>query len=266
VKVRGLIDTGSEVTLLSEKLFRQIPVRTKLKRTNINLQSVSGSSLKVIGSSHINFTLGKQKLTHEFIIVKDINRNCILGRDFFNRFSARIYFDLKRIRINGEYIPIENDIHIASLVRTCRTITIKPYTTVTTMGKVKRNSTLSEGKYDLHLISDCINDQPGFYLMDSLVTVTDNRRFPLCLVNTTGQTLRLCKDTIVGKLDRLFEVNSTFRQNKDDTSVEDGSRDLEFTCNPKYTHFIKPVLERNRDLFAKSDKDLTPTTAIKAHY
>ena len=76
------------------------------------------------------------------------------------------------------------------------------------MDKVKQNLTLSEGEYDLHLMSDCINDQPVFFLTDSLVTVTDNRRFPLRLV---------CL-------------------NNDDTSVEDGTTDLELTCNSIYTH------------------------------
>ena len=51
-------------------------------------------------------------------MVRDLNRNMILGLDWLKSNSVRIYFDLKSLRINGKtYVNLEKDIHVASTVR-----------------------------------------------------------------------------------------------------------------------------------------------------
>jgi hypothetical protein len=262
VKVRGLIDTGSDITILSEKIFKQISPRKNMRKYSLNIQAVSGDSLKVLGISTLSFTIGKQKLVHDFVIIKDIHRNCIIGRDFLNRFSARIYFDLKRIRINNEMIPIESDIHIASLVRTCQSITIQPYTTLVTQGKIKNHNSTLEGVHSLTPITDCIDDEPGLQLMDTILTVSNSNKIPICVVNNTGRTVRLRKDYVIGKLDKSVKINTVTSSN--DKQFKENDEQFKFNCNPKYTHLIQPILKKNTDLFAQTDKDLTPTSAIKA--
>jgi len=102
-----------------------------------------------------------------------MNRSCILGRDFFTRFSARIYYDLRKVRINGEYISFESDIHIASLTRMCERINIEPFSCMTVMAKVKRHESLPKGEYFAQSVSDCLIAQPGLNMTDSLITVDD---------------------------------------------------------------------------------------------
>ena len=42
--------------------------------------------------------------------------------------GVRIYFDFKKLRIGNMYMPYEQDIHIASLVRIDETNVLKPQT------------------------------------------------------------------------------------------------------------------------------------------
>ena len=63
----------------------------------------------------------------DFCVIRDLNRNLILGLDWLKQNNARIYFDLKCLRINGKhYLSLEEDIHIASTIRMKHTFLIKP--------------------------------------------------------------------------------------------------------------------------------------------
>ena len=67
LKFRSLIDTGAHVSIINHKLLSQIP-HAKLNKnvSNINLQSVDGSAIKIVGKIVITFQLGKQYFTQEF--------------------------------------------------------------------------------------------------------------------------------------------------------------------------------------------------------
>ena len=90
------MDTGSELTLISQKTYENLAYKPELKRTNITLQSANGSSIRVLGAIDLNFKISGLKLTHNFIVVSNLNRNIILGRDFLVKNGVRIYFDLKK--------------------------------------------------------------------------------------------------------------------------------------------------------------------------
>jgi hypothetical protein len=46
-----------------------------------------------------------------------MNRNLILGRDWLVQNGIRLYYDLGCLRIGQMYVPIEEDMHITSIVR-----------------------------------------------------------------------------------------------------------------------------------------------------
>lgn len=54
---------------------------------------------------------------HDFFVVKNLNRNVILGCDCLMQNGVRIYFDLDALRIGEEYVALEEDIHISSIIR-----------------------------------------------------------------------------------------------------------------------------------------------------
>ena len=77
-------------------------------------------------------------MSQDFYVIRDLNRNLILGLDWLKQNNVRIYLDLKCLRINRkQYVILEEDIHIASTVRMKKTCLIKPQSAVICYGKIR---------------------------------------------------------------------------------------------------------------------------------
>ncbi|KAM9319541.1 LOW QUALITY PROTEIN: uncharacterized protein PAF06_003919 [Gastrophryne carolinensis] len=94
--IKGLIDTGSQATILSFNYFQQIVDRTekkpKLKAFDGSLISVGGDTLQVKGTAWLKFTIGKKIIRHPTIIVDIPNDKLIIGVDILKRLSSIIDF------------------------------------------------------------------------------------------------------------------------------------------------------------------------------
>ncbi|KAM9326852.1 LOW QUALITY PROTEIN: uncharacterized protein PAF06_003088 [Gastrophryne carolinensis] len=94
--IKGLIDTGSQATILSFNYFQQIVDRTekkpKLKAFDGSLISVGGDALQVKGTAWLKFTIGKKIIRHPTIIVDIPNDKLIIGVDILKRLSSIIDF------------------------------------------------------------------------------------------------------------------------------------------------------------------------------
>lgn len=60
VKLRCLIDTGADVSLIHKEIFRKLDPKPKVTKDRPSIQSVNGGELIVEGSAEIEFKLGKQ--------------------------------------------------------------------------------------------------------------------------------------------------------------------------------------------------------------
>ena len=74
-KYCALIDTGSEKSLISRRVYRTIPNRPKLSRSDINLQSVTGNQVRIDGSINLEFVVAGLNLCHTFYVVPELGRN-----------------------------------------------------------------------------------------------------------------------------------------------------------------------------------------------
>ena len=91
--------------------------------------------------------IGGTEVSQAFYVIRDLNRNLILGLDWMKQNNVRIYMDLKCLRINGKnYVNLDEDIHVASTVRMKRTCLIKPQTAMICYGKVRENSDIPAGQ------------------------------------------------------------------------------------------------------------------------
>lgn len=86
--------------------------------------------MKVDGYKDIVFEIGGKNVTHTFYIVREMNRRLILGKDWLLGNGVRMYYDLGCIRVNGVNVPLQEDIHISSVVRLSSKINIEPQTSV----------------------------------------------------------------------------------------------------------------------------------------
>ena len=92
----------------------------------ISLQTANGYRLKLKGETSLEFKVGEQRSEHNFFVVENLNWNVILGRDWLKKNQVRIYYDLNALRFKGEYIALDENKHIPSLVRLQITLVLKP--------------------------------------------------------------------------------------------------------------------------------------------
>ena len=257
--IRALVDTGSELTLLNKRIYDSLTFKPQLKRKNISLHSANGSSMTVLGVVDLEFKIHGLKLSQETLIVSDLSRNMILGRDFLSKHKVRIYCDLNRLRINDVYVPLDLDAHIAAMARACENITLKPQTVYVSMAKIKRSPYFEKGEYGFEPGKrGFLADQPELKVMPSVVTLKNNR-VPVQVVNTSNKTLRIRKGCVLGTLDDTprTEVNGVFTNEVTQVTDEEFCKQIKVSDGDRSK--VQPFLLKNRDIFAFSDLDLKQT-------
>ena len=106
-RYRALVDTGAEISIVSEKIVNRFFPRPNIAKTTAALYAVDGGKLKVAGQVTLEFKIGAKKFSHTFIIVRDLERPFLIGTDFMQKHGVRIYFDLKKVRVGDVYVPYE---------------------------------------------------------------------------------------------------------------------------------------------------------------
>lgn len=92
--VLGLVDTGSQGTILSHEHFVQIgkhtPIKSKIKTCNDSLVGVGGNPLPVTGIIWLKIKIGNKELRHPFIIAHLPHHHMIIGMDLLRRLNTVI--------------------------------------------------------------------------------------------------------------------------------------------------------------------------------
>ena len=177
-RYRALVDTGAECSLMHRRIYDQLKNKPRLINKKVCLQSANGTELKCDGCITVQICIGGTEMSQDFYVIRDLNRNLILGLDWLKESNVRIYFDLKCLRINGKhYVNLEEDIHIASTVRMKKTCLIKPQTAMICYGKVRENPDLPVGQsYEITQIDKgFLVNQPGLQIINTVSTLAKDR-------------------------------------------------------------------------------------------
>lgn len=266
-KVRALIDTGAECSLISKHLYNGLKQKPKLfTNHNIALQTVSGKSLNVEGYVNLNFLMGGTKMTYKFYVVSKMCRLAILGRDWMVDNNVRIMFDLMCLKVNNTYVSLEEDIHINSVVRLTQDTIIKPQTAHILKGQLRRRTKLNRLKtYELKSIEDgYISTEPGLMVANSVIKFQKYHRCPILIVNSTNRPIKLKRGCPLAKVELIDEklissVTELHSQGKRNETPLDLN---EIKAPAEHLDFIQNFVKSNRDVFAANDKELTQTNTI----
>ena len=248
-------------------IFKKLKIST-LEQCGVTLQGVTGNTLRVYGKAQISFKMGPVKMRSEFIIVNQMNRNLILGRDWLMQYGVRLYFDLKKIKVKGAFLPLEEDIHIASLLRIDRDTILKPNSVHLVRTNVKRLKYFSPGQdFQISTVSrGMMAEQPELTISDAVVKLERYNDIPVMILNTANKTQRIRKGTVIARLETMkgCQVNSIDQngEEKHTPTFEDSIR-TELQCPQEYTKKIADLCRRNRDCFAMSDSELGRTQTVK---
>ena len=89
MSLRGLYDTGADLSCISEKAFRRIPPEKRPAKlpdtTQAKLKSASGDQLEVRGKYSLKIKLGHNEVQHSFFVIRNLNDDLILGIDFIHK-------------------------------------------------------------------------------------------------------------------------------------------------------------------------------------
>ncbi len=231
------------------------------------MQSVSGEQLLVEGCIDLPIVIGGVKVIQKCYIISGMNRNMLLGRDFLRNNGVRLYFDLGCLRINGVYVPLEEDIHIASLIRLKHKIILKPQTANVCSGKLQRN--ICGNTAAMCEVSNVergyINSEPGLMVGTSIAKINGSRSIPILVVNGTNKTIKLRRGSVIAKAESVGEhcsiTSCDVATNCPKRLTPESLSDVNVPV--QYKSKVIPLLRRNSDLFAISDNDLTTTDTVQ---
>ena len=158
---------------MHRRIHDQLKNKPRLTNKKICLQSANGTELNCDGCITVQNCIGGTKMSQDFYVIRDLNRNLILGLDWLKQNNVRIYFDLKCLRINGNhYVNLEEDIHIATTIRMKKTCLIKSQTVMIYYGKVRENPDLPVGQsYEIiQRDKGFLVNQPGLQFINTVST------------------------------------------------------------------------------------------------
>lgn len=129
------------------RIYDQLKNKPRLVNKKVPLQSANGTELQCNGCVTVHFCISGTEMFQDFYVIRDLNRNLILGLDWLWQNNVRIYFALKCLRIKRKhFVSLEEDILIASTVRMKHTCLIKPQTAMICYAKVRENPDLPVGQ------------------------------------------------------------------------------------------------------------------------
>ena len=268
-RYRALVDTGAEISLTHTRVFESLKPRPKLLAKKISLQSVNGEALEVDACVDVNSKIGGTEVRQVFYVIPNMNRNLILGRNMLFKNRARIYFDLAHIRIGQTYVPLEHDIHIASIVRLKHSVKLEPQTAKISYVKVRNNPNLPvKARYQIYETErGCLSKEPDVSLINSVSILGKDRTIPVMIVNQTNKFIRLPRHGLVGKVEIVSEnseikcVNTVASKNVEDKSSDINLNDIQVP--PQYQSKIRKLITENQDIFAAKDSQLGHTDTVK---
>ena len=159
---------------------------------------------------------------------------------------------------------------MASIVRLKDKISLRQQSGHICPGQVRKHSELPVDKeYEVTSFkNNCLRDEPGVLTTDSISRLPPSRRIPIFLVNTTNKTLSFKAGTAIARINlfkptditlcRINHIRCSGKENKTKNN------DWESTDVPsEHKPQVIRLLQRNSDLFAKTDAELSHTDMVR---
>ena len=80
-----IVDTGAECSLMHHRIYDQLKNKPRLNNKKACLQSANGSELKCDGCITVQTCIGGTDMSQDFYVIRDLNRNVILGLDWLKQ-------------------------------------------------------------------------------------------------------------------------------------------------------------------------------------
>ena len=194
IHTEWLLDTGCNVTLLSEEMYHRIPKpdRPQLKHHASSLRVADGSPLTVLGEATFPLTVGGLERKHTVIVAKFLAGG-IIGMDFMSAYDVCI--DLKKgtVSCQNQIIPatIKGCADRCCRIMVTETTTIRAGHRMLIEGKTSRK--VPNGNWLIEPLSHTPDEKP--LMVAKALVKGDGFKVPLEVMNPTEQDIVLYKNT-----------------------------------------------------------------------
>ena len=253
VRTRALLDSGSEVTLISGSFFKQIknnPNVSVVRKNPLELFAANGSSLQNQGEVEIVFKITTKSFKRKFVVVPELGHSIIIGWDTMKEENFILDAGAHTINIGGTEYPTQCDEEMAPLGKLAADGEIPAQSAAYVRARRARHTYHQDGTYE---VSNAING------------VLQGKCFGLQIVNETGRPVNLKKGNVVARVEWLpdgspIELREPLVNLKNLKYVENvGRKDGSAEKGPQT---IDELLTRDKSLFAETDMDLGCTHLV----
>ena len=139
-----MLDTGAQISCMSYDVFKKSGLSEQFELQSSDLEyvlGVSGTPVKVMGTTEIPLTICKLQLIQKFYIFEKFRQPIILGVDFLVKQKAKVNFENYTLEIQGGMTVAKmfSNLQKLSLARSVNRISIPSKTAVITKVKVKNS-------------------------------------------------------------------------------------------------------------------------------
>ena len=292
----GLVDSGSDVSLLNWNVFQSIPRKNihfwKKKITPLN--SASGHNIASLGKARIVMVIRGVQYIANFILVRNFKFDVLIGSDFIYEHKGKIDFESNTMIIKNRVIVLRNKRELpgCNLLETLGRQQIEPYS-ISHLKVQPRNRSYnkSNGCCIITPLNTSIlfENQPG--LMSHSISVNKDRGpYILPIVNNTGHTFKVKDKLIVAFIEQFSNMdkarqmstqvygdNSKYLQtdsrktstdiyNLNTSSKVGHSYNIGLDISSTQSKSLITLLNKNNNLFVDNMKDLTQTNILQATF
>jgi hypothetical protein len=190
-KVMAVVDTETEVTTISDKLYESLPSKPKSKRHTMMHGAGRDMKMKTFIIGPVNIGIGSRIYPSDIYVVP-IDDDMLLGLDFLYKYIVILDCSKNKFVINGENLPM--DYGKAKNVPEMSKVTVPGKTVIPLNSVIHINGKMSSQIENYFIEPD--SDIPVMIPMHMYANQPNPR---LCLVNASDRYYTIRKDTVVGE-------------------------------------------------------------------
>ena len=205
IPLRGLVDTGSGVSILTFSAFNRVAAQTGtvLKPYQIDLYAANGKTMKTYGlAERIHFQLGGYELETNFVVVDDAMgvEDFLLGRNFLRSYQVLVDLTSMKIVVRAPVKPVWHHAHaqvgdtsLATPVVLDCDLVLQPFERAVARAKLVTDA-LEPMIFQSVALNASLSDTSlhnVVFLEDSVATVSEIGTLYVSLINLTSNPQRV---------------------------------------------------------------------------
>ena len=270
IPLRGLVDTGSGVSILTFSAFNRVAVQTGtvLKPYQIDLYAANGKTIKTFGLAEgIRFQLGGYELETNFVVVDDAMgvEDFLLGRNFLRAYQVLVDLTSMKIVVRAPVKPVWHHAHtqvgddsLATPVALENDIVLQPFERTVVKAKLLIDN-LEPLIFQSVVLNAAIADASLHnlvFLEDSVATVGESGLVFLSLMNLTSNPQKLRRGTRLG---HVVPVSLVYKAIPQDTSKAQAAFP-QTEVNDDHVSFVNKIYEK---INFSTDSQLTSSSEFE---